>query len=169
MLRAVPLRPRLTTLVLLSLTACSCAKLARCELDKVRADVLDYETQMKPLKREERQLKQRIDEFESKIFTNQKAGVDLLEAVLVWQTSEFVKKLTGVHVRSHLLRPLHQEKVRAYQELSRSYAQLMRAYPRADFPAIRAGLKTQEKAMRRLEAVDLKLRRMIRKYKRRRR
>ena len=115
-------RPRLATLVLLSLTACSCTKLARCELDKVRADVLDYEAQMKPLQPQERQLKRRIDEFEGKIFTNQKAGVDLLEAVLVRATSDFVRKLTAVRVRSHLIRPLHQKKVHAYQELALAYA-----------------------------------------------
>lgn len=162
-------RPRLATLVLLSLTACSCTKLARCELDKVRADVLDYEAQMKPLQTQERQLKRRIDEFEGKIFTNQKAGVDLLEAVLVRATSDFVRKLTAVRVRSHLIRPLHQKKVHAYQELALAYAQLMAAYPRADFAAIRVGLKKREQAMRKLEAVELELVRMIRKYKRRRR
>lgn len=162
-------RPRLATLVLVSLSACSCAKLARCEMDKVRADVLDYEAQMKPLAREERQLRLRIDEFEGKIFTNQKAGVDLLEAVLVRATSDFARKLAAVRVRSHLLRPHHRQKVHAYQELALAYAKLMRAYPQADFAAIRAGLKAREQAMRKLEAVQLKLARMIQKYKRRRR
>lgn len=170
MSRARPsLRPRLTTLVVLSLTVCSCAKLARCELDKVRADVLAYETEMKPLQKQERQLKRRMVEFEGKIFTNQKAGVDLLEAVLVRATLEFARELAGVEVRSHLIRPLHQKKMQAYQELALSYAQLMAAYPKADFPAIRAGLKKRELAMRKLEAVELKLTRLIRRYKARRR
>jgi len=169
MSRAVSFRPRLATLVLISLSACSCAKLARCELDKVRADVLAYEAQMKPLRPEERRLKRRMEEFEGKIFTNQKAGVDLLEAVLVRATSEFARKLAAVKVRSHLIRPLHRQKVQAYQELALVYVQLMAAYPKADFPAIRAGLKKREVAMRKLEAVQLKLTRMIRKYKARRR
>jgi predicted lipid-binding transport protein (Tim44 family) len=162
-------RPRLATLVLLSLTACSCTKLARCEMDKVRADVLDYETQTKPLQKEERQLRQRIDEFEGKVFTNQKAGVDLLKAVLVRATLDYTRKLVAVRVRSHLIRPHHQRKVHAYQQLALAYEQLMRAYPQADFAAIRAGLKIREQAMRKLEAVQLKLARLIRKYKRRRR
>jgi len=162
-------RPRLAALVLVSLAACSCAKLARCEMDRVRADVLDYEAQMKPLQPQERQLRMRIDEFEGKIFTNQKAGVDLLEAVLVRATSDFARNLAAVRVRSHLLRPHHQQKVHAYQELALAYAKLVRAYPQADFAAIRAGLKAREQAMKKLEAVQVKLARMIQKYKRRHR
>jgi hypothetical protein len=159
-------RSRLATLVLLSLTVGSCTRLARCELDKVRADVLDYEAKMKPLQPEERRLKRRIDEFEGKIFTNQKAGVDLLEAVLVRATGQFAGKLAKMPVRSHLIRPLHLKKVHAYQELSVAYVQLMTAYPRADFAAIRVGLKKRDQAMRKLEAAELSLARMIQKYKR---
>ena len=160
--------PRLVALVVLCLSAGSCAKLARCEMDKVRSDVLDYEAQMKPLSAQERQLRQRIAEFEGKIFTNQKAGVDLLKAVLVRATRDFSQKLATVHVRSRLLRPHHRKKVAAYGELAVAYEQLMKAYPRADFAAIRAGLKERELAMRKLEAAELRLNRMIRKYKRRR-
>jgi len=163
------LRGRLATLVMLSFAVGSCTRLARCELDKVRAEVLDYEAKMKPLRSEERMLKRRIAEFEGKIFTNQKAGVDLLEAVLVRATTGFARKLANLQVRSHLIRPHHLKKVHAYQELSVAYAQLMSAYPRADFTAIRAGLKKREQAMRKLEAAELKLTRMIQKYKRKRR
>ncbi len=159
-------RGRLATLVVLCISVCSCTRLARCELDKVRSAVLDYEAKMKPLRTEERQLKRRIDEFEGKIFTNQKAGVDLLEAVLVRATASFASKLANLQVRSHLIRPHHLQKVRAYQELSVAYSQLMAAYPRADFAAIRVGLKKREQAMRRLEAAELRLARMIQKYKR---
>lgn len=164
-----PWRPRLATLILVSLSLGSCAKLARCELDKVRADVLDYERQMKPLAKQEKKLKERITEFEGKVFTNQKAGVDLLRAVLVRATLDFARKLATVKVRSHLLRAPHRQKVAAYQELALAYVQLMEAYPKADFAAIRAGLKKRAEAMRKLDAVDLKIARLIRKYKQRRR
>ncbi len=165
----VPMRPRLVTLLLLSLSVGSCAKLARCELDKVRADVLDYETQNKPLASQERELRKRIVEFEGKIFTNQKAGVDLLKAVLVRATLDYARKLATVQVRSHLILPLHRKKVVAYKELAVAYEQLMRAYPAQDFAAIREGLKKRELAMRKREAAELALNRMIRKYKHRRR
>ena len=155
--------------VLVCLCAASCAKLARCQMDKVRADVLHYEEQLKPLKKQERKLRERIDEFEGKIFTNQKAGVDLLKAELVRSTHDFAAKLAAVKVRSHLLRPHHRRKVIAYKRLAQAYEQLMAAYPRADFDAIRKGLKLRDRAMRERAAADLKLARLIRKYKRRRR
>ena len=160
--------PRGLVLILL-LSLGSCAKLARCEMDKVRADVLDYEKQTKPLRAEERKLKQRIDELEGKIFTNQKAGVDLLRAVLVRATTDFADKLSKIPIRSRLIRPHHDRKVRAYIKLAAAYQKLMHAYPAADFDAIRAGLAERERAMRELAAAELKLRRLLRKYKARRR
>jgi hypothetical protein len=166
---ARPTCPRLATLLLLGLGAASCARLARCEVDRVRAEVLDYDAQMKPLRPAERELHRRMDELEGKIFTNQKAGVDLLSAVLVQATVEFSRRLAGVRVRSHLIRPHHQKKIHAFQELALAYEQLMRAYPKADFDAIRAGLKRRAQATRELEAADLRLTRLLRKYQHRRR
>lgn len=151
------------------LCAASCAKLARCQMDKVRADVLHYEEQCGPLAKQERELSGRIDELEGKIFTNQKAGVDLLKAVLVRATHAYADKLAAIQVRSDLLRPLHRKKVIAYKRLAQAYEQLMAAYPRADFDAIRRGLKLRERAMRDRAAAELQLARLIRKYKRRRR
>ncbi len=160
---------RLPTLLLVAVCAGSCTRLARCEMDKVRADVLDYEVQTRPLAAEERRLRGRVAEFEGKVFTNQKAGVDLLRALLARATDDFARKLARVKVRSRLLRPHHRAKVAAYRELARAYRQLMDAYPRADFDAIRQGHRLRERAMRHLEAANLKLSRLIRKYRLRQR
>ena len=50
-------RARLTLLfVLLVSGGVSCSRLARCEMDKVRAEVLDYDQQRRALRASERQL-----------------------------------------------------------------------------------------------------------------
>jgi len=142
-----------------------CSRLARCEPDKVRAEVLDYDTQMEPLRKPEASLRRRMAEFDDKIFTNQKAGVDLLRAVLVAQARAFLDRLMKVPVRSHLLRPHHQRKIAAYARLVAAYETLMGAYPKEDFKAVRRGLKQREEALRELDAADLRLRRLLQKYR----
>jgi hypothetical protein len=142
-----------------------CSRLARCELDKVRSEVLDYDVQMAPLRTQEAELRRRMVEFDDKIFTNQKAGVDLLRAVLVAQAREFLTRLMAVPVRSHLLRPHHQRKIAAYARVVAAYETLMKAYPREDFDAVRQGLTQREVALRELEAADLRLRRLLQKYR----
>ena len=147
---------------------CGCARIASCEMDRIRADVLRYEQQMKPLRDEERRLGRRIQEFEGKIFTNQKAGVDLLRAVLTPATDDYANKLAALKVHSRLIRPHHLRKVAAYQRLAAAYKKLQAAYPKADFEAIRQGLALRQEAMHELAEVELRLARLIRKYKRKR-
>jgi hypothetical protein len=143
----------------------ACGPLARCELDQVRADVLDYERRVAVHAAEERALRARIAEFDRKIFTNEKAGVDLLRAELALATGAHARRLGAVKVRSHLLRKAHRQKVQALASLARAYDELLRAYPAADFAAIRAGLATRDQAMREMEAADLALTRLVRKYR----
>ena len=148
------------------LSLASCSKLARCEMDKVRAEVLDYDEQVRELRPLQRRWKRHIEEFEGKIFTNQKAGVDLLRAVLVKETWEMHRQLKAVKVRSRLLRKPHDRRVAAVQSLARAYEGLMKAYPKEDFAAIRKGLKAREEAMRRLARAELAIKRLIQKYRR---
>lgn len=142
-----------------------CSRLARCELDKVRAAVLDYDAQMTPLRDDEARLRRRMDELDDKIFTNQKAGVDLLRAVLVEAARRFVGRLMGVRVRSHLILPHHERKVAAYARLVSAYEALVKAYTAQDFDAVRAGLEEKERATHELEAADLQIRRLLVKYR----
>lgn len=131
----------------------------------MRTEVLDYDAQMAPLRKPEASLRRRMQEFDDKIFTNQKAGVDLLRAVLAKQAREFLDGLMKVPVRSHLLRPHHQRKVAAYARLVAAYETLMRAYPKEDFDAVREGLRQREEALRELDAADLRIRRLLQKYR----
>ncbi len=146
----------------------SCSRLARCEMDKVRARVLDYAEQRHALRAQERRLKRHIAEFDGKIFTNQKAGVDLLRAVLVKEVHAFLAALRKIRVRSKLLRPHHQALITALSHLAKAYELLMRAYPQEDFDAIRRGLAQRKKAMREMERAELQIRRLIQKYRTRR-
>jgi len=154
-----------TRLALAAALLAACTPLSRCELDEVRANVLDYERRVAVHAAEERALRSRIAEFDRKIFTNEKAGVDLLKAELARATAAHARRLAAVQVRSHLLRPAHRQKVRALEELAAAYEQLLRAYPAADFAAIRSGLAAREQAMREMEAADLALVRLTRKYR----
>jgi hypothetical protein len=140
-----------------------------CQIDKVRNDVLDYRDRCKALAKEEGELKRRIAEFDGKIFTNQKAGVDLLKALLVEATEHYAERFSAITVRSRLIRPHHRQKARALRDLARAYRQLMKAYPREDFPGIRAGLRRREQAMRELAQAELRIHRLIRKYESQRR
>jgi hypothetical protein len=150
--------------LLLLFGSASCAQLTQCEIDRVRAEIKDYDRQMAELRPEEKALRRRIEEFDGKIFTNQKAGVDLLRAVLVQKTRDFAKRLAEVRVKSKLLKPLHRRKVAAYDQLAKAYQLLLEAYPREDFEAIKKGLKQRERAMRALAKANLALARMIRQY-----
>jgi hypothetical protein len=151
----------------LALTACK--KIHSCEFDKVRAEVLDYEHQMSRLVKEERALKRRMVEFHNKVYTNQKAGVDLLKAVLVRATKHYAQRFAALPVRSRLLKPYHRKKARALKTLAQVYAKLVVAYPKADIPTIRTEEARLEKAMRAMAAAELRLTRLIRRYKSRRR
>lgn len=147
----------------------SCARLARCEMDKVRAEVLAYDRQIRDMAPLERRWKRHVAEFDGKIFTNQKAGVDLLRAVLVAETREILAALEAVRVRSRLIRPLHAARVRAVRRLLGAYERLMRAYPAEDFKAIRAGLADRESAWRSLQRAELEISHLVQKYRSRRR
>ena len=151
------------------LLLCGCASVRSCQIDKVRDDVLDYRDRCKSLEKEEQELKKRIAEFDGKIFTNQKAGVDLLKALLVQATERYAKRFAAISVRSRLIKPHHQKKARALKDLARAYRLLMKAYPREDFPGIRAGLALRKRAMRQLAQAELQINRLIRKYESKRR
>jgi hypothetical protein len=159
---------RALLLALLCVGAASCSRLARCEMDKVRAEVLDYQERMQRLRKKRRRLDKHIAEFEDKVFTNQKAGVDLLRAVLVEEVRDYLAALRRVRVKSHLLRPHHREKIKALQSLAAAYETLMRAYPAEDFDAIRQGLAQRKRAQRRLARAELEIRRLVQKYRERR-
>lgn len=164
--RALEVRPRrVLWLVCALLAGGGCTRLARCELDKVRASVLDYDAQMEPLRAEEAALRLRMTELDDKIFTNQKAGVDLLRAVLTDKVRRFLARLMGVRVRSHLLTPHHDRKVAAYARLLAAYEILLKAYPAEDFDAVRAGLQQKEQATHELEAAEQQIRRLLVKYR----
>lgn len=161
----VKARRRLLWLVCGLATWGGCARLAACEIDKVRAEVLDYKEQMAPLEKEEADLRRRMVEFDDKIYTNEKAGVDLLRALLVEKTRAFVKSLMAVQVKSRLLEPHHRQKIAAYGVLLSAYETLMHGYPKGDFDAVRKALEEREKAVHSLDAADLALRRLMQKYR----
>lgn len=138
-------------------------------MDKVRAEVLAYNRQIHALSPLEHRWKQHVAEFDGKIFTNQKAGVDLLRTVLVAETREVLAALEAVTVRSKLIRPLHAARVQAVRRLLGAYERLMRAYPAEDFKSIRFGLAEREIAWRKLRRAELGISHLVQKYRSRRR
>jgi len=147
----------------------SCSRLAHCEMDKVRAEVLAYDRQVRRLAPQEQSWKRHVAEFDGKILTNQKAGVDLLHAVLVRETRDYLVALKSVKVTSRLIRPHHAARIRAVRRLLRAYETLMRAYPREDFDAVRKGLAERELAWRDLQRAELEIAHLVQKYRSRRR
>jgi hypothetical protein len=134
-------------------------------MDKVRAEVLDYDARTSKVRADEARLRERMAELDDKIYTNQKAGVDLLRAVLVEDVRRFLARLVEVRVRSRLLQPHHDKKVSAYGRLLEAYETLLKAYPAEDFDAVRAGLEQKAKAAQELEAADQQIRRLLVKYR----
>lgn len=154
----------LSFLALFCITHCQSDCVRRCGLDPVEVDLKRYKKQRAELSQETNELMSRVDEFEDKVFVNQRAALDLLRADLTERTSVFARKFAGIRVETDVVREVYEKELEGYKNLAKAYRVLQNAFETNDASSIRKGLKLREKGLRLVRGAEMELNKLERKY-----
>lgn len=153
----------------LAVTSVSCHTdcVSRCGLDPVEVDLKRFKAQRRELRGERRALMQRVDEFEDKVFVNQRAALDLLRADLTERSARFVRAFAGVEIETETVGKVYRKELTGYEKLASAYSTLQTAFETNDASMIRKGLKLREEGLRLIKGANAQRNKLERKYWRR--
>ncbi len=154
----------LSFMALFCMAQCQSDCVRRCGLDPVEVDLKRYKKQREELSQETSELMARVDEFEDKVFVNQRAALDLLRADLTERASLFARKFAGISVETDVVREVYEKELEGYKNLAKAYRVLQNAFETNDASSIREGLELREKGLRLVKGSEIELNKLERKY-----
>lgn len=136
----------------------------RCGLDPIEVDLNRFKTQKAGISEETKMLKARVDEFEDKVFVNQRAALDLLRVDLVSRSAEYVRKFARMEIKTDVVKEIYEKELNGYKKLAEAYRILQNAFETNDSSLIRKGLSLREKGLHLVRGAEIDLNKLERKY-----
>ncbi len=164
--RAFSCRHLFSVLIVLFFFSAHCRSdcVTRCGLDPIEVDLNRFKKQKAEIAQDTRDLMARVEEFEDKVFVNQRAALDLLRVDLVSRSSEYVRKLAGMEIKTDVVKDIFEKELKGYEKLALAYRILENAFENNDAAMIRKGLALREKGLHLVKGAETELNELERKY-----